>query len=193
MSIEVLPPPSNETLKQIWSYFNLNEQSVKEAVDSLKKWLEMQPHLPNTCEDDALAMWLIRCKNSVERTKESIDMYYTMRTLAPEYLTDRDTRSEWFQKITSLVYCIPMPELTENLDRVIPVGLLDPDATFFNLDLALKALIMHLDVRLHEDYHLSNIGIIDMKNYTLSHVTKITVSQLKKCFVVLFVSGLCFY
>ncbi|XP_069698822.1 retinaldehyde-binding protein 1-like [Periplaneta americana] len=79
-----------------------------------------------------------------------------------------------------------MPELTDNLDRVVPMGVLDPDSTFFDLDLVIKALIMLSDVLLREDHHLSNIGIIDMKNYTLGHVTKTTVPQLKKYCVVLF-------
>jgi len=39
-------PPSKETVERVRTEFGLDERSIKEAVDMLKEWLLLQPHLP---------------------------------------------------------------------------------------------------------------------------------------------------
>jgi hypothetical protein len=46
MSLEVIEPPSKEALEKVTSEFGLNERRVREAVEQLKNWIELQPHLP---------------------------------------------------------------------------------------------------------------------------------------------------
>jgi hypothetical protein len=46
MSLEVMEPPSKEVLENVRSEFGLNEQRVREAVELLKDWIQLQPHLP---------------------------------------------------------------------------------------------------------------------------------------------------
>jgi alpha-D-ribose 1-methylphosphonate 5-triphosphate synthase subunit PhnL len=46
MLLEVIEPPSKEVLETIRSEFGLNEQRVREAIEHLKNWIELQPHLP---------------------------------------------------------------------------------------------------------------------------------------------------
>ena len=38
--------PSKEVLEKVRSEFGLNEQRVTDAVDLLKDWTRLQPHLP---------------------------------------------------------------------------------------------------------------------------------------------------
>ena len=46
MSLQVMEPPSKEVVEKIRSEFGLNEQRVRDAVEHLKDWIELQPHLP---------------------------------------------------------------------------------------------------------------------------------------------------
>jgi hypothetical protein len=46
MSPQVMEPPSKEVLEKVRSEFGLNEQRVKDAVEHLKDWIGLQPHLP---------------------------------------------------------------------------------------------------------------------------------------------------
>jgi len=46
-------------------------------------------------DDGRLERWLIRCKNSTEEVKKSLDMYYTLRTNEPEVMTGWDTKGDW--------------------------------------------------------------------------------------------------
>jgi len=46
MSLEVIEPPSKEVLEKVRGEFGLNEQRVRDAVEHLKDWIQLQPHLP---------------------------------------------------------------------------------------------------------------------------------------------------
>jgi len=54
-------------------------------------------------DDSRLERWLIRCKNSLERTKQSIDLYYTLKTMTPELMSGWDTTSSWFKSIVDVM------------------------------------------------------------------------------------------
>jgi hypothetical protein len=44
MTAEFLPP-NKEIIERVRAEFGLDEQSIKEAVEMLKEWLLLQPHL----------------------------------------------------------------------------------------------------------------------------------------------------
>jgi len=46
MSLEVIEPPTEEVLEKVRGEFGLNERRVREAVEHLKEWIQLQPHLP---------------------------------------------------------------------------------------------------------------------------------------------------
>jgi len=46
MSMEVMHPPTKEVLDKVRSEFGLTEQRVREAIEHLKHWIQLQPHLP---------------------------------------------------------------------------------------------------------------------------------------------------
>jgi hypothetical protein len=46
MSLEVIEPPTEEVLEKVRGEFGLNGRRVREAVEHLKEWIQLQPHLP---------------------------------------------------------------------------------------------------------------------------------------------------
>ena len=46
MSQEVIEPPTEEVLEKVRGEFGLNERQVREAVEHLKEWIQLQHHLP---------------------------------------------------------------------------------------------------------------------------------------------------
>jgi hypothetical protein len=44
----------------------------------------------------------VRCKGSIEKSKQTIDMYYTVRSVLPEIFCSRDPYERWFKHITSI-------------------------------------------------------------------------------------------
>jgi hypothetical protein len=46
METELIKPPSKEVVERVRGEFGLNEERVLEAVEHLKDWIQLQPHLP---------------------------------------------------------------------------------------------------------------------------------------------------
>ncbi|XP_069699163.1 uncharacterized protein [Periplaneta americana] len=182
--------PNREVKEKIWAEYGLDERSIKEAVEMLKDWLQLQPHLPKeegSLHEARLERWLIRCKNSMERTKQSIDMYYTLKSLLPEMMSDWNIESKWFKTISKLAYYTPMPQMTPDYERVVCFGLLSNDPTDLVTEDWYRMALMTFEVRMCEDYSLRDIFIIDLAHYTLAHVIKFTLPSMKKtetCIVV---------
>ena len=85
--------------------------------------------------------------------------------------------------------CFPMPQLTPDFDRVI-IYALSPDATHFNNSNYYKEMLLVQEVRISEDYCHSDIIIVDLANYTLGHVPKVSFTDLKKYELCVLVSAL---
>ena len=49
MAEEALPPVSQEVIAEVRKSLNLDERRIKEALEGIKEWMSLQPHLP---EDD---------------------------------------------------------------------------------------------------------------------------------------------
>nr|CAD7416677.1 unnamed protein product [Timema cristinae] len=65
----------------------LCEDNVRDVVKTIQDWIRLQPHLPECAVSETRMLWriwLIR-KKSLERTKQTVDMYYTVRNLIPEF------------------------------------------------------------------------------------------------------------
>lgn len=54
-------------------------------------------------DDGRLERWLIRSKNSLQRVKTAIDMYYTVKTLIPDLMSGWDTTTKWFHSINEVM------------------------------------------------------------------------------------------
>lgn len=44
------------------------------------------------------------CKFSLEKCKQKLDMYFTMRAMCPEFFSNRDIRNPSFHDIKKVVY-----------------------------------------------------------------------------------------
>jgi len=180
MSLDGMEPPSKEVLEKVRSEFGLNEERVKEAVELLKDWIQLQPHLPKEIDDGRLERWLIRCKNSTEKVKMTLDMYYSLKSSVPDLMTGWDTEGDWFRMATKNHFVMPMPKLTAQNDRVIIYGILNPDEKEYNFLQHIKLVQMVQEIRISEDYCRSDIIISDLNNYSLAHILKVSVPYVKK-------------
>jgi hypothetical protein len=73
-----------------------------------------------------------------------------------------------------------MPQLTADCDRVVLFGVPPSDGTDFNPVYEFRLFQMMTEIRISEDYCLSDIYVADFGNFTLRHIAKITPSLLKK-------------
>ncbi|CAG2057075.1 unnamed protein product [Timema podura] len=71
----------------------VDEKRIKEAVADLQEWIDRSPHLPKVSDPRLLCTLWFRRKCSIERAKESIDTYYSVRGLVPEFFENRNLSS----------------------------------------------------------------------------------------------------
>ncbi|XP_063930058.1 clavesin-1-like isoform X2 [Zophobas morio] len=102
---------------KIYKEFNINPEHVQRDVQIIKDWVKQQPHLPEKIEDDFIQISLIRSKFKIETTKENIDKYYTLKGRKVDEILKipseiPDGKKQFF-------FITPLPQLTDNLERII--------------------------------------------------------------------------
>jgi hypothetical protein len=72
----------------------LNErpEHIASDLEAIRQWLAKSAHITARTDDQFLMIFLRGCKHSLERVKEKLDMFYTVRTGLPEFIRDRDIR-----------------------------------------------------------------------------------------------------
>ena len=73
-----------------------------------------------------------------------------------------------------------MPQLTPDCERVVVVGFLPLDGKDYNPIYMVRLIQMLMEIRISEDYWLSDIYVVDYGNITLRHISKISPSLVKK-------------
>ena len=82
----------------------LNEKTerIQNDIDTLRDWIIKTPHLKARIDDQFLVTFLRGCKYSLERAKQKLDTFYTVRTLIPELIKNRDPMNERLQAMIRL-------------------------------------------------------------------------------------------
>lgn len=97
-----------------------------------------------------------------------------------------------FQKqyiiFVSCSFCIPVSQLTPDCDRVILFGLQTSDTTHYNALNAIKLCHMIMEIRISEDYCLSDVYVVDLEKYSLGHVRQVTIPLIRKFEICVLVS-----
>ncbi|KAJ9583070.1 hypothetical protein L9F63_022592 [Diploptera punctata] len=179
MEIDDLLQITQEVKNKVRGCLKLDETSLKESVERIKHWLELQPHLPKDKDDRELEHLLIICKNSIEESKKYIDLYYTMRKLAPEMMTGWNVNESWFHVVCKNYYIVPMPALNAELDRVIVTGYLENHDDLVFVD-SIKLSVLVWEIRMVEDYNNRDIIVFDMKHVKMSDGLKIDLPFVQK-------------
>ncbi|KAG8242344.1 hypothetical protein J6590_067800 [Homalodisca vitripennis] len=161
----------------------LNLQRAQQKTLSLKSG---RPYgCPGAAEhvDQWLENYLISNKNSLERAKEGLDCYFSVRVLVPEVFTMRDPLLEAVQKSFEVMGVIILPKLTPEGRRVILFSHLTPSAEDFDATVMLKRISMMMDLMLQEGVDYVGIDVVvDSKHVVFSHLARYNLSILRKTF-----------
>lgn len=69
---------------------NEDPSQIESMLDQFKEWIKRSPHLRSRTDDQFLISFLRCSKYSLERAKQKLDLYYTIREHSPEFFADRD-------------------------------------------------------------------------------------------------------
>ncbi|KAL6428178.1 hypothetical protein ACFW04_008494 [Cataglyphis niger] len=95
----MLVQPKNEMSKQIQIELHENPATRDKDLEMIKEWLAKQPHLPQFDDDQRLMSFLRGSKFSLEKCKQKLDIYFTMRAVIPEFFSNRDITRPSMQEV----------------------------------------------------------------------------------------------
>lgn len=180
-----LEQPAGEMGARIRAELNEDEATRDADLQHIKEWLEKQPHLPNSWDEDRIMTFLRGSKFSLEKCKRKLDMYFSMRAAVPEFFCDRDVTRPELREIMELVQIPPLPGLTPEGRRVVVMRGMNKDGPTPNVADAFKLTLMIGDVRLAEEAVgvAGDVYILDASCATPQHFAKFTPSLVKKFLV----------
>jgi len=169
---------------------NEDPSRLHSDLDAIKQWIKKQPHLDGHVPlDDKLLLYFLRgCKFSLERTKEKLDFFYSIKANCPEWFDNWDVEDE--DRVRGMVKQGLFIRLKgyDKEGRYVFInrsGELNPETQSlsdqFRLFFIMQELIMH---ECGQDSITGFVGIIDMDKMGLKHATLYTPSLGMKAMVV---------
>lgn len=156
---------------------------IQEDLSVLREWIAKQNHLKARTDDQFLVAFLRGCKYSLERTKEKIDMYYTIRGAIPEFFSNRDPMDKVNSKVIDSGLCLPMPKVDEvNHSRIFLVKQGDYNPSEISIMDVTKVSYMISDILLWDDDYTVVAGqtiLVDLKGLSFSHLKQVSPTLIK--------------
>lgn len=184
MATLAIRPLSTQLQAVAKEQLNEEPEKIQENLEMLREWIKKSTHLRSRTDDQFLVAFLRGCKFSLEKAKQKLDMYHTLRTHIPELMRDRDPLSEKSYAIIKLGICLPLP-LTEtpSSPRIMLMTPGGYDATKYTMQDVMKVSTMINDILMNEDDSTiiaGQIGVIDLKGVTLQHFIQMQPALMKK-------------
>lgn len=172
-------------LADVADEYQKNKELREEDIRALREWVEKQPHLPQI-SDLQLILFLQSCYFSMEQAKTTIDTFYTIKTLCPEFFAGRDPNSAKFREDVKVAAYLPLPKYTPKGYRVIFCRIIDSDVSKYNFNDQIRNFDMALMLWMVQGGTSEGLVIVmDMNGLTLGHMTKLSLMGMKKFFMYL--------
>nr|XP_970057.2 PREDICTED: uncharacterized protein LOC658588 [Tribolium castaneum] len=176
---------SADALKTILKLYDQNEESLRLDITKLKNWMKSQGHLPEILDDKRIENFLILNKFSIERTKQSIDMYYTVRTLIPELYEHVNPQKPNMAEARQIAYWLALPKMTDEMHRVMVFKMRNKQMIDKMEPRNVIGLVINLEeLRLNEDIMFGDVTIFDNEGINFGYFKKLTPSIIAKVLTV---------
>lgn len=182
MSLNIRPLPKELQTITESELFEKPERILAD-INTIRTWLKKTPYIIPRTDDQSLANFLRSCKYSIERTKEKLEMHYTLKTLFPEVIKGHYPITEEILDIIRLGVVIPLPNLeSPGAPRIILTRFVyDPNV--YHAANIFRATSMMQEILLHEDDNsiiAGQINIIDNKGLSMGHMKHFDLPFVKK-------------
>ncbi|XP_050443565.1 uncharacterized protein LOC126847404 [Adelges cooleyi] len=169
----------------------MTEESIRRDVHELTEWMKEQPDLPDKMEGVDMDWWLenylIMNKNQLDRVKESLPLYFRLKTILPEIMvSDRDpfTRKEMIQAYNTTTLAIMPPQMEGGYKVGCFMHRPDTPAADYNpIGLAMHLTCM-ADLYLCLGFdHTKLVLVVDLSSLRMGHLTKYPLGLLRRFFL----------
>ncbi|XP_050697147.1 retinol-binding protein pinta-like isoform X1 [Eriocheir sinensis] len=178
---------SPELLQRAKDEINEDPDRREADIEHIRDWLRHQPHINARMDDWTILRFLRGCKFSLERTKEKLDMFYTCKSLCPEWYKNRDPQDKKLRSILELGTFLPLPGYDHDGRRVVIILAGGHDPKLHSMDEVFKATHLISDIMIDEDEQLSITGVVqilDLKGVTAAHALQMSPPLVKKAMTI---------
>lgn len=157
---------------------------LKEDIETLRTWIAKSPHLHNNVkeDDEFLTMFLRGCKFSLERTKEKIDMHFTIRGNLPSWFDNWNPLDPNIQAILKTGTYLPLRGYDKHGRFVLlqRLGASDPSATKIEDGFKTSTMLMELAGRGDVQANICGVAmILDFAGSNAQHALQMTPALAK--------------
>ncbi|CAH1104012.1 unnamed protein product [Psylliodes chrysocephalus] len=170
----ILKKIDKNSRKNIFSQYGKTENEVVEDIEMLINWFNVQPHLPEIPTKSMIEFFLVNNKFSIEITKQKLEMYYTIRSLMPEFYEGINPKLLKMRLNFDTSYIFPLPELINDLDRAFLIKFKKVPANEVNIEGFLGKIVNVQEIRIQEDLASRQYVIIDCEHLQLHQALKFT-------------------
>ncbi|XP_070491079.1 uncharacterized protein [Chironomus tepperi] len=180
----------NPTLQKI-ARDELNEDpsQIPQMLEQFREWIRKSPHLRARTDDQFLVSFLRGSKYSLERAKQKLDMFYTVREHSPEFFKDRDPAKMNVREYMQINAMFALPtSWSEGAPRVIFSRSGGYDPSKYKLEDIMKCFTLIGDLLHEEDDQMiisGQINVVDLKHASIAHFTAFTPQMMKKMTVMM--------
>jgi len=161
---------------------------MEEAVRGLQDWIVSRPHLANCRADKKFLRVFYRgCNYNTEVFKAKYDLFYTVRSLLPEWFDQWDPTEEGVRKVLDSGAILPLRGYDKKGRFVMIVRQRFLDPAVITVDQLYKTFLMIFSIASEENYQAFSTGYViihDTGDITLQHAMMLSPNILKKHMVV---------
>lgn len=185
MTKNLLQGSKEDVYKKIQEELGKSKDDINADIKIIQEWCKTQPHLPEIPKTDLVQAMLLINKFSIERTKQRLDMYYTIRRTLPEFFDQHPCSPEMIQQ-ARVTIVVPLPKRLPDQRRVLYSKFSeDCGPEMFNQERFLAHSYNILEVLMRDDVYIGCHYIFDCAAVKMGHLTKINPIVFKKSSVVM--------
>ncbi|XP_023321804.1 retinol-binding protein pinta [Eurytemora carolleeae] len=165
-----------------------DKKQMEEGVKMLREWIKKSPHLHSIKQDDTtLEMFFRGCKYSLERTKEKLDFFNTVRGNLPEWFDSWDPRIPVLKDIIDAGIYLPLRGYDKDGRFVVLMrnGSSNPKTMKLEDTFKVSTMIIELAMRTNIQAQVKGFVLIqDMAGMTAQHAVQFNPVIAKKAMTV---------
>lgn len=177
-------PLSEKLQKKAIEELNEVPSRLEQDIESLKNWIDKQPHLNARTDDQFLVTFLRGCKFSLEKAKDKIEKYYTLRTNYESILTCRNVDDPRIQEILQLGVSTLLPKpLGEDGPRILVIRTGAYPAEKFTITEIMRTSTALQEIVMREDDNVVISGyvqILDFSDVTAAHFFQLNPTFMRR-------------
>ncbi|CAH0389618.1 unnamed protein product [Bemisia tabaci] len=160
--------------------FKKNPQLDQNDIDTIREWMAKQQYFPEI-PDHQIILFLRANHFSVERTKENIENYFTMRTIYTNFFSERIYSSEAMKTAREVIHTAFLEGTDDDGNRVFWCSLRDPNPALYNPVHCSRYLTMIFDADQLEKGSVKGYSVVmDSTGFVFGHGIKWNLGLVKQ-------------